>query len=232
MASITRHIPNTITCLNLFSGILGVFAAYNEDYRMVLLFVFASALFDFLDGLAARILKAYSPMGKELDSLADMVSFGLLPGVIAFRLMQPAAEEWFALAPYMGLLVTVFSALRLARFNIDDRQTTSFIGLAVPANALFWVGLAYSFESLMTEYYWVLPAIIALSCFLLVSPIPMFSLKIKTLRWSANRIRYIFLIGVALLLILFGIDALTFIILWYILLSVIGVSSPSRGSQN
>ena len=118
-------------------------------------------------------------MGKELDSLADMVSFGLLPGVIAFRLMQPAAEEWFAAAPYFGLLVTVFSALRLARFNIDDRQATSFLGLAVPANALFWVGLACSFESLMTEYFWAVPLIVAISCFLLVAPIPMFSLKVK-----------------------------------------------------
>lgn len=229
MTSITRHIPNTITCLNLFSGILGVFAAYNEDYRLSMAFVFASALFDFLDGFAARLLKAYSPMGKELDSLADMVSFGLLPGVIAFRLMQPAAEEWFAAAPYFGLLVTVFSALRLARFNIDDRQATSFLGLAVPANALFWVGLACSFESLMTEYFWAVPLIVAVSCFLLVAPIPMFSLKIKSLRWSANRSRYIFLIGAVLLVVLFGFDALAFIILWYILVSVIGDTVPAKG---
>ena len=114
-------------------------------------------------------------------------------------------------------------------FNIDDRQATSFLGLAVPANALFWVGLACSFESLMTEYFWAVPLIVAVSCFLLVAPIPMFSLKIKSLRWSANRSRYIFLIGAVLLVVLFGFDALAFIILWYILVSVIGDTVPAKG---
>lgn len=220
MNAVIKQIPNTITCLNLFSGILAVISAYNGNFSMAMIYVFASAVFDFMDGFAARLLKAYSDMGKELDSLSDMVSFGLVPGVVAFRLLEPSTVicEYI---PYIGFLVTVFSALRLAKFNIDERQTTSFIGLAVPANALFWIGLAYSFNLLLTEYQLVVYLLIALSCFLLVSPIPMFSLKIKTLRWSANRIRYIFLIGTIILLVLYQLKALSLIIVWYIILSLI-----------
>ena len=147
MNAITKNIPNSITCLNLLSGCFACLFAYKGEYDIVALCIGLSALFDFLDGMAARLLHAYSPMGKELDSLADLISFGLAPGFMAMHFMlydsvfhgiNDSYQIWWALS---ALLIPVFSALRLAKFNIDARQTTSFIGLPVPANALFWIGI-------------------------------------------------------------------------------------------
>ena len=147
MNAITKNIPNSITCLNLLSGCFACLFAYKGEYDIVALCIGLSALFDFLDGMAARLLHAYSPMGKELDSLADLISFGLAPGFMAMHFMlydsvfhgtNESYQIWWALS---ALLIPVFSALRLAKFNIDARQTTSFIGLPVPANALFWIGI-------------------------------------------------------------------------------------------
>ena len=142
------HIPNFITSLNLFSGAMAVYFAFQANYELVLILVLLAAVFDFLDGFAARLLKAYSPMGKELDSLADVISFGMAPGAVAFSLLRASElPEWAAFA---GFIIPVFSALRLAKFNIDERQTTSFIGMPTPANAIFWIGLGYSYnESLV-----------------------------------------------------------------------------------
>ena len=140
---ITRHIPNALTCLNLFSGCIAGVMAFESRYELALLFIIISAVFDFFDGLAARALDAHSPIGKDLDSLADDISFGVAPSLIVFSLFKempyPAYMEGTATwLPYSAFLISVFSALRLAKFNNDTRQTTSFIGLPVPANALFW----------------------------------------------------------------------------------------------
>lgn len=219
--TIKKHIPNAITCLNCFSGILGTIAAYNHEYSQVLLFVLLAAFFDFCDGFMARLLKAYSPMGKELDSLADMVSFGFLPGMVAFSLLSETIA--YPLLAYGGFIITVFSALRLAKFNIDTRQTTSFIGLATPANALLWVGLAYSYSEEITVYPYALLALALITSLLLVSEIPMFSLKIKDLSWSKNRMRYIFIFGVLLCIALLQLNALPIIMLWYVVLNLINL---------
>ena len=177
---IKKHVPNFITCLNLFSGALAVYFAFQANYELVLILVLLAAVFDFLDGFAARLLKAYSPMGKELDSLADVISFGLAPGAVAFSMLQASElPQWLAFA---GFIIPVFSALRLAKFNIDERQSSSFIGMPTPANAIFWIGLGYSYhENLAQQPYFVL-GFIALMSLLLVSELPMFSLKFKNLK--------------------------------------------------
>ena len=153
---IIRHIPNALTCLNLFSGCVASVMAFEARYEMALLFIVISALFDFLDGLAARALHAYSAIGKDLDSLSDDVSFGVAPSLIVFSLFKemhyPAYMEsvagWW---PYLAFLISIFSALRLAKFNNDTRQTTSFIGLPVPANALFWASLVAGFHPILIQ---------------------------------------------------------------------------------
>lgn len=213
-----KYIPNSITCLNLFSGILGVIAAYNAAYEMALLFVMLSAIFDFLDGFMARALKAYSDIGKELDSLSDLISFGLVPGMVAFSLLQPLNVYCMAL-PYVGFLLTIFSALRLAKFNIDENQKTSFVGLATPANAVFWTGFAYTVPADLQNSCVTLILVLLFS-YLLVSSFPMFSLKIHSLKWAENKERYIFLIGCVVLLACFQLDAFAIIILWYLIMSL------------
>jgi len=217
---IKKHIPNFITTLNLFSGCVAVYLAFKGNYQGAFVAILLSAVFDFFDGFAARLLKAYSPMGKELDSLADVVSFGVAPGAMVFSLLSTAGmNEWL---PFIGFLIPVFSGLRLAKFNIDDRQTSSFIGLPVPANAIFWAGLIFSFSLFMLGNLWLLLLLIAIFCFLLVSEIPMFSLKFKNIKWKDNQIQYIFLIGSAILLAFFLHDSFALIIGWYILLSISG----------
>ncbi len=217
---LTKHIPNAITCLNLFSGILATIAAYNAEYDKALFFVLLSAVFDFFDGFMARLLKAYSPMGKELDSLADVVSFGLVPGMVAYKLLEPLGAICVAL-PYAGFLITIFSALRLAKFNIDERQTSSFIGLATPANALFWLPLACAFAPRIDKCWaWTVLAVCVLSSYLLVCELPMFSLKIKSLKWRESYQQIVFLTGVVVLLVVFKVVGLSYAMVWYVALSL------------
>ena len=218
---ITRHIPNAITCLNLFSGCVACVMAFRSHYDAALLCIVLSALFDFCDGLAARTLHAYSPIGKDLDSLADDISFGLAPSAILFALLcemdYPDSLTWL---PYSAFLIAVFSGLRLAKFNNDTRQTTSFIGLPVPANALFWAALVCGCrDKLLTFSPWLLVIGICLFSWLLVSEVPMVSLKFKNLHWRDNRVRFLFLLG-CLPLLLLGVSGLALIIVWYILLSL------------
>ena len=217
-----KHIPNTITLLNQFSGIIACIFAYNSRFDLALLFVLIGATLDFMDGAMARLLGVSSPLGKELDSLADVITFGLVPGMIAFRLLAPLAEVWVYL-PYLGFLITLFSTYRLGKFNIDERQTTSFIGLATPANAIFWLGLAYGYQTLLsTMSPWVIVVAVVVSSYLLVCELPMFSFKFHNFGWADNRIRYIFIVGtIALAVVLFK-QSLPIIILWYVLLSVVG----------
>ena len=216
---IKKHIPNFITCLNLFSGAMAVYFAFQANYELVLILVLLAAVFDFLDGFAARLLKAYSPMGKELDSLADVISFGLAPGAVAFSMLQASElPEWVAFA---GFIIPVFSALRLAKFNIDERQTTSFMGMPTPANAIFWIGLGFSYhETLAQQPYFVL-GFIALMSLLLVSELPMFSLKFKNLKWKDNNWQFVFLAVCCCLLIFLKLDAFAPIIGCYITISII-----------
>jgi len=215
---IKKHIPNFITCLNLFSGCVAVYFAFKGNYQTAFIAILISGLFDFLDGFAARMLKAYSPMGKELDSLADVISFGMAPGAIVFSLLSGTAIcEWL---PYVAFLIPVFSGLRLAKFNIDDRQTSSFIGLPVPANAIFWAGIVYSFPVFLTDDIWILLILIGLFSYFLVSEIPMFSLKFKNVAWKRNQLQYIFLMGCIILLVFLQLNAFAPIISWYILLSI------------
>lgn len=211
---ITSHFPNFITTLNLFSGCVAVYYAFLGNFEVTFYAVLVAALFDFMDGFAARLLKAYSPMGKELDSLADVVSFGLAPGAVAFSLLEQSTfPAWVRFA---GFILPVFSALRLAKFNIDVRQTESFLGMPTPANAIFWVGISYSFSPFLISHPWIIALAIVVFSGLLVAEIPMISLKFKGLSWSKNAGKYIFLAGSLILLILFRLDAFGFIILWYI----------------
>lgn len=215
---ITKHIPNTITTLNLFSGCMGVWLAFQGNYTGATIAIVASAILDFLDGLAARLFHAYSAIGKELDSLADVVSFGVVPGAIVFSMLSSTTpDNWYR---FIAFLIPMLSAIRLAKFNIDDRQTSSFIGLPTPANAIFWAGVSTAIPSWLIQHPYVLVALTILFALLLVCELPMFSLKFKNLRWVQNQWRYLFLAVCLLFIILFGWYAIAPIIIWYILLSV------------
>ena len=223
-----KHIPNTITLLNQFSGIVACIFAYNSRFDLALLFVLIGATLDFMDGAMARLLRVSSPLGKELDSLADVITFGLVPGMIAFRLLGPLAEVWEYM-PYLGFLITLFSTYRLGKFNIDERQTTSFIGLATPANAIFWLGLAYGYQSLLSAVSpWFVLVAVVVSSYLLVCELPMFSFKFHNFGWAETRIRYMFILGAIVLAVVFFRQSLPLIILWYILLSVVGALTIKR----
>ena len=224
-----RHIPNTITCCNLLSGCVAAMLAFEGMYPFAFAFIIAGAVFDFFDGLTARALKVSSPIGKELDSLADVITFGFAPAAMVFSWLRECAEANLGasvavVVPFFAFILVAFSALRLAKFNVDERQTSSFIGLPTPANALFWGALVIgSHDAIVTHPYgWVLViALVMLFSWLLVAEIPMFSLKFKSLAWKPNRIAYIFLIVSLVLLILLGLTGLSAVIGWYIILSVL-----------
>lgn len=188
--------------MNLLSGCFATIFALQGNFKTAFLCIIAGAVFDFCDGLAARALKAYSPMGKELDSLADMVTFGVAPAMIMFRFQ---AESNFLV--YLPLLIAVFSGLRLAKFNIDTRQSENFIGLATPSCALICGSLIYASEiypalyDFLTAKSYIVPMISLVLCYLLVCEIPMFSFKFKSLRWEENKSRFIFLALSAILAI-------------------------------
>lgn len=225
---IKNNIPNTVTCLNLFSGCIACVMAFEAQYDLALLFIILSAVFDFFDGLLARALDAHSIIGKDLDSLADNISFGVAPSLVVFSLLKEmhysAGIEFLApYLPYAAFLISIFSALRLAKFNNDTRQTSSFIGLPVPANALFWASLVVGAHSwLISEFCHPFYLLLLVCVFsgLLVSEIPMFSLKFKNLSWKDNKTSFVFLIVCIPLLVLLQISAFAAIIVWYILLSV------------
>ena len=231
-----KHIPNLLTCLNLTSGFIAIIMAFQPRLLpFAPYFILIATFFDFTDGFTARLLKAYSDLGKQLDSLADMVSFGVAPGVIAFQMMQislsPAAQfNIYAMAAtyIIPAFIPIFSALRLAKFNIDDRQTTSFIGLPTPASAVLICSLTlilFNTESSWVQNFILNPGILTLvilaDSFLMVSNLPMFSLKFKSVTFNDNKPQYIFIgIGVALLLCL-KIIAIPMVILVFIVESII-----------
>lgn len=227
-----QHLPNAITLLNLFLGCLSIVSLLSGHFIPAVLFTLAGGLADFADGAVARMLKVHSPLGKELDSLADMVSFGVVPGLIFYVLLKnalPASAEFGVnLMASAGFIVSVFSGLRLAKFNLDTRQTENFIGLPTPACTFFTIGLLLIFH--FDPSAWggflqqpvVLFFLVGLLSWLLVAEIPMFSLKLKNLRWAGNEIKFIFA-GLAILeFILLKEAALAAIILTYILLSLFG----------
>ncbi|WP_037575050.1 CDP-diacylglycerol--serine O-phosphatidyltransferase [Sporocytophaga myxococcoides] len=225
--TIKKHIPNFITCLNLLSGCIGITEAFKGNLVNAALLIIAGAVFDFFDGFIARLVKASSPIGKDLDSLADVITFGLLPGLILFNLLTINSNLPLAIN-YIPLIVPVFSALRLAKFNNDPRQTGSFIGVPTPANALL-IGslpLITEFNSdlnlnfIILNPYFIISLSIIMSL-LLISEIPLFALKFKTFKWKDNQIIYIFLLISLILLLLIKVAAIPLIVILYVILSVI-----------
>ena len=219
-----KHIPNTITCCNLISGCIATWFAFQGRADMALLFIVIGAVFDFFDGMSARLLGVSSPIGKELDSLADDITFGFAPSAIVFDYLRPETE----LLPYVVFVMAAFSALRLAKFNLDERQALGFIGLPTPANALFWGSLIVGAGDWMKTAPFIGPNLslvilagVLISCWLLVCEIPMFALKFKHWGWKGNEIKYLFLLSSAVLLAFFLIKGLAIVIAWYVLLSIL-----------
>ncbi|MFK7747254.1 MAG: phosphatidylcholine/phosphatidylserine synthase [Kordia sp.] len=245
--NIKKHIPNFITLLNLFCGCLAVIFAVKNQLEIAAFFVFLGIFFDFFDGLAARLLKVQSEFGLQLDSLADMITSGVVPGIVMYQLFNRALGihekvndghswsdtwHWFEnevhLLPLVGLFVTLASAYRLAKFNIDENQTSSFIGLPTPANTLlimsFPLILAYQVDPTIDAIIlnkWFLLVITALSCYLLNANIPLFALKFKNWSFKDNMVKYIFIIASALLLVFLHFLAIPIIIILYVLISLI-----------
>ena len=200
--SIVKHIPNTITSLNLLSGVTGVIVGLSGNPAAGFVCMLAAAVFDFCDGLAARLLHAYSPIGKELDSLADVVSFGVLPATLLWAVMAKGTPLYLHVIP---LLLAAFSALRLAKFNLDERQESDFLGLPTPASALIAGSLAHfistspgnAFAQFAEASYWFIPLLAAVLCALVVSEIPMFGMKIKKGAKLFDAKRVVFLVFAA-----------------------------------
>ena len=240
---ITRNIPNTLTCGNLVSGCTATVYALGGEAKMALMWIIIGAVFDFFDGMSARLLGVSSPIGKELDSLADDVTFGVAPAAIVFAELavmeypEPLAQiaEYI---PYFAFVMAAFSALRLAKFNLDTRQTTSFIGLPTPANALFWGSLLVSrldvIESSPEMVYAVL-AMVCVSSWLMVSEIPMFALKFKQWGWRGNELRYSFIVfSVAMMAIMGVVESFWVIIAAYFVVSVADniARKPATGASH
>lgn len=224
------NIPNIITCLNLISGCIATYWAFQGDYRMALLFIIIGAVFDFFDGMVARLLHVSSPIGKELDSLADDITFGFAPSAIIFSYLNESCAAanstlctLHSILPFVAFILAAFSALRLAKFNLDERQALGFIGLPTPADALFWgalIGGLQGYDIHFEGIEWYIIAGIFISSYLLISEIPMFALKFKTWGWKGNEIKYIFLLTCIPMLFL-GIFGLAAIIAWYVILSAV-----------
>ena len=231
-----NHIPNIITLFNMLSGILSIYAVMNGDIELAAYLIFVAAIFDFFDGLAAKLLNAKSAMGAELDSLADVVSFGVAPGFILFHMLnishgQPGnTADSFNILPFIAFVVPAFGALRLAKFNVDTEQSSSFKGLPIPANAILIASLPLIrtflyeeqsfFYMIVTNSYFLL-AIAIIGSLLMVSRFPMFALKFEGFSFKRNMTKYIFL-GISLILLIFlQVVAIPFIILLYLFISLI-----------
>jgi len=244
-------LPNGITCLNLLCGCFAIYSAFKSIFGdsaftnadtaidMACIFIIAGAVFDFFDGMTARLLKISSPIGKELDSLADVVTFGIAPAILCYALMHrngfggishAEAGEWLALSAF---IMAAFSALRLAKFNLDARQTTSFIGMPTPANALFWIGMTYIDQIPFMHWAlngWVLLALMLGCSYLLICELPMFSLKIKfnRLKWKDNVLPYSLVLCCIPIFIIFKLSGAAIAILLYVLLSLF---APKRNND-
>ena len=221
---VKKHIPNTITCCNLISGCIATYYAFLADFTLALLFIIIGAVFDFFDGMSARLLGVSSPIGKELDSLADDITFGFAPSAIVFGFLSPLTSHLSPLIAFLAFIMAAFSALRLAKFNLDERQALGFIGLPTPANALFWGSLIVGLQQhdvAFSGMEWVILAGTFISSYLLIAEIPMFALKFKHWGWKGNEIKYIFVLSCIPLLLFLGVSGFAAIIAWYVVLSVI-----------
>ena len=237
--SIKKHIPNTITLLNLLAGLLALIHAFNGNYNEAFSLVCLGIFFDYWDGFFARIWKVQSPIGLQLDSLADMVTSGVVPGLVMYKMLADIQENqsqynltedtyYMGVVPYLGFLITIASCYRLAKFNIDTRQTDSFIGLPTPANALLIMSIPMiQFHS---EFEWlvdflsnpyVLVGVTVLSSYLLNAEIPLFSLKVKSFSWEKYKMQVVFMIISVILIAIFEFIAIPIIILFYVILSVV-----------
>ena len=238
--TIKKYIPNIITSLNLISGLIAITLIFDKNFLMAGVLIVIAAVFDFLDGMAARLLDARSEFGKQLDSLADVVSFGVAPGLLIFQMISIHCAgscnilEKSGIAPYFALLIPLCAALRLAKFNIDIRQEEHFIGLPTPANALFFASvplviflqpdlfsiIPLDFMTVFFSNTRVLAMLAVFFSYLMISDFQLFSMKFKTMSWKGNEARYIFIILSVLLVILFSLSAVPLIILAYLILSM------------
>jgi len=231
-----RSLPNILTLLNLYAGCLGIYFVYAERPSAALFALGASLIFDFFDGMAARLLNKSGPLGVELDSLADVVSFGVLPSAMLFTLLRGLGSlqvGWPSFLPYLAFALTLFGAYRLAKFNIDQREADHFFGLPVPSAAIFFAGLywlAHSSDCSSCATTFINPYVMMISlvfiCYLMISDLPHFNLKMKELKWKGQEIRWIFMIMVVLLAFFLKQAAVPFAIVLYIFLSL--VSAPKN----
>ncbi|RZP04374.1 MAG: phosphatidylserine synthase [Flavobacteriales bacterium] len=241
-----KQLPNLITALNLLCGCLAILFVISGDLVISSFLVIAGMFFDFLDGLVARLLHVESKLGIQLDSLADMVSFGVVPGMVMFQLLNKSVspkelgtgfetneilksfEFGMSFMPFIGMVIILASAYRLAKFNIDIRQSENFIGLPTPANTLLIISLPlifhYQYSPLIEHVifnHWFLITLTIVSSFLLNAEIKLFSLKFKTWDFNSNQVRYIFLVLSLLAIIIFKFIAIPLIIVLYILVSLL-----------
>lgn len=238
--NIKKHIPNALTLLNLLCGLLALIAIFNGFYDHAFIFVSLGIFFDFWDGFLARKFGVAGPLGVQLDSLADMVTSGVVPGLLMFKLFDTIqqdpesiyflTEEYFymGIVPYFGFFITLASCYRLANFNIDTRQTNSFIGLPTPANTLMIMSIpmiqyfgAYEWISGVLDNPYVLLVITLVSTFLLNAEIPLFSLKFKKLNWEEAKLQICFVVYALIMLVLLKFVAIPLIIISYIIISLV-----------
>lgn len=232
-----KYVPNTITSCNLVCGCIATMFAFQADYKCAVLFIVLGAVFDFFDGMVARLLGVSGPIGKELDSLADDITFGLAPSAVIFSMLKEMQYPSFISSgmadflPYVAFVMSAFSALRLAKFNLDTRQSTSFIGVPTPANALFWGSLVVGqhdwLVSLQGGALWMILGVLVFS-YLLVAELPLFALKFKSLSWGDNWVKCVFLAG-CLPCFLLGYSCFAVIIVWYVALAVVNNLIGKKG---
>ncbi len=223
--------------MNLFSGCIAIVMAFEGAFIWVVFWIIMAAIFDFFDGMSARLLNAYSKIGRELDSLADVVSFGVAPAAAVFIMLRSYTIYGELLSsiqyyiPYLAFIIPIFSALRLAKFNIDERQTSTFLGLPTPANALFWISYVYGVYSISATnsllLYITMILIISLSI-LMVSEIPIFSFKLKSLQLKGNELPLILIICAVAFIVIWGVIGLAWTILAYILISIVSAKLPKK----
>ena len=239
LRKIITAVPNTLTLCNLISGCLACICAFSFDRtighvfgtdingrQLAWILVGLAAVFDFFDGAAARWLHAPSPLGKELDSLADLVSFGVAPSLLLYNILQVWTGSWWI--PFVAVFIPAMGALRLAKFNLDDSQATEFKGLPIPANAIFWIGATAWMQSHATQWmhthvYWgnlIVCAVVFLVAMLMVSDMRMFSFKLKNFRIGENLFRYILLIAAVIFVATFGVEGFAYTIILYFFLSI------------
>ena len=229
--SIRHNIPNAITCLNVLCGSIAIIIAAHPEmewcgmlsWQLSALFIVLAAVADFFDGFAARLLHECHPIGADLDSLSDQVSFGVAPAVLLSFTLWGVTPAWVVFVP---LIIPVATAVRLAKFNVDTRQTTGFLGMPVPANAVFWIGYVASLQegAQWLASPWVVVAAVLFLSWFMTSEVPMLSLKFKTWGFKENSVRYLLISGSVVLLACFQLEGMLWVIVYYALLSMFGVS--------